>query len=196
MIWVRWQQIFFGKSEKKTRQPCQETARRANHLIAREQISPVFRTRCSALRAAPQSRDPQQIERHHGPRISSAPRRKCGALHSIRGTSGARRACFSRRRNPPPCRQRMADSAFSSIHRTGENRKDHLAAVSTIRSTPQRAQHRSKPSRVFMALLHAQQYPRRPGALPPDRHRALAWRRTSISPAQANSRGAPKYGRH
>jgi hypothetical protein len=32
LIWVRWQQIFFGKSEKKTRQPCQETARRANHL--------------------------------------------------------------------------------------------------------------------------------------------------------------------
>jgi hypothetical protein len=49
----------------------------------------VSRTRCSALRAAPQSRDPQQIERHDGPRISSAPRRKCGALRSIRGTSGA-----------------------------------------------------------------------------------------------------------
>jgi hypothetical protein len=28
---VRWQQISFGKSEKMTRQPCQETARRANH---------------------------------------------------------------------------------------------------------------------------------------------------------------------
>ncbi len=32
VIWGRWQQIFFGKSEKKTRQPCRQTARRANHL--------------------------------------------------------------------------------------------------------------------------------------------------------------------
>jgi hypothetical protein len=31
LIWVRWQQIFFGKSEKKTRQPRRQTARRANH---------------------------------------------------------------------------------------------------------------------------------------------------------------------
>ena len=35
VIWVRWQQIFFGKSEKKTRQPCQETTRRANHQVRR-----------------------------------------------------------------------------------------------------------------------------------------------------------------
>src|ERR1700704_327366 len=32
LIWVRWEQIFFGKSEKKTRHACQQTARRANHL--------------------------------------------------------------------------------------------------------------------------------------------------------------------
>src|SRR6266851_3124306 len=30
LIWVRWQQIFFGKSEKKTRHPRQQAARRAN----------------------------------------------------------------------------------------------------------------------------------------------------------------------
>jgi len=35
--------------------------------------------------AAPQSRDPLAIQLH-GPRISSAPRRKGGALRSIRGT--------------------------------------------------------------------------------------------------------------
>jgi hypothetical protein len=55
----------------------------------RAQSSLVSRTRCSALYAAPQSRDPQQSERHDGPRISSAPRRKCGALRCIRGTTGA-----------------------------------------------------------------------------------------------------------
>jgi len=84
-------EIFFGKPEIRLDTPVnklpdgQITARR------REQIPLVSRTRCSALRAAPQSRDPQQIERHDGPRISSAPRRKCGALRSIRGTSGARK---------------------------------------------------------------------------------------------------------
>src|SRR5262245_57518822 len=42
----------------------------------------VSRTRRSVLHAAPQSRDPCV---RNGPRISSAPRRKCGALRSIRG---------------------------------------------------------------------------------------------------------------
>jgi hypothetical protein len=26
LIWGKWEQKYFGKSEKKTRQPCQETA--------------------------------------------------------------------------------------------------------------------------------------------------------------------------
>jgi hypothetical protein len=39
----------------------------------REHIALVSRTRCSALRAAPQSRDPYRHQRR-GPRISSAPR--------------------------------------------------------------------------------------------------------------------------
>jgi hypothetical protein len=37
--------------------------------------------------AAPQSRDPVWSSKH-GPRISSAPRHKRGALRSIRGTAG------------------------------------------------------------------------------------------------------------
>src|SRR5476649_1109066 len=45
----------------------------------------VSRTRCSVLHAAPQSRDPA-LAKKDGPRISSAPRRKGGALRSIRGT--------------------------------------------------------------------------------------------------------------
>ncbi len=46
----------------------------------------VSRTRCSVLYDAPQSRDPNLHLCNHGPRISSAPRRYCGALRSIRGT--------------------------------------------------------------------------------------------------------------
>ena len=51
---------------------------------------PVSRTRRSALRVAPQSRDLAANTVTAGRRISSAPRRKRGALRSIRGTS---RAC-------------------------------------------------------------------------------------------------------
>src|SRR4030081_3807967 len=50
----------------------------AARLIERAAAALVSRTRCSALRAAPQSRDPHERGRD-GPRISSAPRRKRGA---------------------------------------------------------------------------------------------------------------------
>ena len=46
----------------------------------------VSRTRCSVLHAAPQSRDRHKRCISLRPRLSSAPRRKCGALRSIRGT--------------------------------------------------------------------------------------------------------------
>src|SRR5580658_3961732 len=45
----------------------------------------VSRTRCSVLHAAPLIRDPHP-HLAHGPRISSAPRRKNGALRCVRGT--------------------------------------------------------------------------------------------------------------
>src|SRR5713101_3537298 len=67
LIWVRWQQIFFGKSEKKdstalsTNRPTGKSPRRGE--------SP-FRVPDAAQRpfgGAPQSRNPQQSERHDGP---------------------------------------------------------------------------------------------------------------------------------
>jgi hypothetical protein len=58
----------------------------------------VSRTRCSVLHAAPQSRDPPQHHIRHGPRISSAPRRKGGALRSIRGTFTLTKPSFSQMR--------------------------------------------------------------------------------------------------
>ena len=36
LIWGAWEQKYFRKIRNKTRQPCQETARRANHLRRRE----------------------------------------------------------------------------------------------------------------------------------------------------------------
>src|SRR5207245_5992409 len=53
----------------------------------------VFGTRCSAFRAAPQSRDLCAVV--VWPRISSAPRRKRGALRSIRGTRRTNITCAS-----------------------------------------------------------------------------------------------------
>src|SRR5882672_634261 len=76
----------------------QQTARRANHHTA-ARAPLVSRTRYGALRAAPQSRDPQQSERRDGLRISSAP--PCAsktrvtalmALRSIQRTSATRGA--------------------------------------------------------------------------------------------------------
>jgi hypothetical protein len=49
----------------------------------------VSRTRCSALRAAPQSRDLSRHLQGVGPGISSATRRKGGALRCIRETTSA-----------------------------------------------------------------------------------------------------------
>src|SRR5882672_8061566 len=48
LIWGTWEQKYFGKSEKKTRQPCRHTARRANHLIAAR--AAVARMERSAIR--------------------------------------------------------------------------------------------------------------------------------------------------
>src|SRR5229473_1363927 len=89
VIWGRWQQIFFGKNQKKTRQPCRQTARRANHHTTAKANSARVPDPCSVLpalptgranarpmagsassgHAAPQSRD---LYRHEpgGPRIS------------------------------------------------------------------------------------------------------------------------------
>jgi hypothetical protein len=69
----------------------------------------VSRTRCSVLHAAPQSRDPRRCTVQDGPRISSALRRKSGALRSIRGThphscSNSKHEFATPRRNAPePC---------------------------------------------------------------------------------------------
>jgi hypothetical protein len=53
----------------------------------------VSRTRCSVVHDAPQSRDPSRCGVRNGPRISSAPRRKSGALRSIRGTHAVSVRC-------------------------------------------------------------------------------------------------------
>ena len=160
LIWVRWQQIFFGKSEKKDstagKSPTAVARMERSAIRGRRRVSPGFRgvyhrariratrwrhpgydvrqrhcekrlvprsstspTRKSSHRGesrfrvpgaaqrpfggAPQSRNPQQSERHDGPRISSAPRRKRGLLRSIRGTS-------ARVPNPArPPRRRLQD---------------------------------------------------------------------------------------
>src|SRR5712691_5707098 len=97
LISVRWQQIFFGKSEKKdstapsTNRPTGKSPRRGE--------SP-FRGPDAAQRpfgGAPQSRNPQQSERHDGPqarpdmKASSVPLR-AGLLFFIKGadTSSSR----------------------------------------------------------------------------------------------------------
>ena len=97
LIWVRWEQVFFGKSEKKTRQPCREAARRANHLIAARAHSS-----CPGRGAAPfallrragtQSRPSRTMDpgsaAHHAASHSASKTRVNAlmALRSIRRTS-------------------------------------------------------------------------------------------------------------
>jgi hypothetical protein len=60
---------YFCKRDSTQKCPTGKSPRR------REQIPLVLRTRRSAFRAAPQSRDPQLSERHDGPRLSSTPLR-------------------------------------------------------------------------------------------------------------------------
>src|SRR5712664_4082219 len=50
VIWVRWQQIFFGKSEIKDSTACQQTARRANHHTAMILFTPHKRGAYPAVR--------------------------------------------------------------------------------------------------------------------------------------------------
>src|SRR5260370_25096191 len=66
VIWGVRKQKYFCKEDSTQNCPTGKSPRR------REHIPLVSRTRCSALRAAPQSRDPQQSERHDGPRIAAA----------------------------------------------------------------------------------------------------------------------------
>src|SRR5258706_7776674 len=77
--------IFWGgNSKQNSRERRGEIAKPCLFCLKIESETRVSRTRCSVLHAAPQSRDP--LVKQHGPRISSAPRRKRGALRSIRGT--------------------------------------------------------------------------------------------------------------
>jgi hypothetical protein len=92
----------------------------------------VSRTRCSVLHDAPQSRDPKTHSIKLGPRISSAPRRKSGALRSIRGTRDSPRAApdsifkqqhqDTRSRSRGALRPRFCNEPARKIRGRGERR--------------------------------------------------------------------------
>src|SRR6266851_1491058 len=88
LIWGVRKQKYFCKGDSTQNCPTGKSPRR------REQIPLVSRTRCSVLRAAPQSRDPY-VRWQGRPRISSAPRSlcsggamrgpECAAQHPVNG---------------------------------------------------------------------------------------------------------------